>query len=173
MIVASCVRQCRRANPIRDTVPSRESHALNEPSLTFYLHFLFNELPFMFHKNCCCFLSSTALFLTSQTSENLVVKKNKQLSFPQDIICRSHKPRIIHNRLRAAVHSGPLVISAQWVSLSHYHQISPQCMGRGQMGAFQRVEKRGWASKNHEAIQKYGPRAWERETYFSQWFHLS
>ena len=48
----------------------------------------------MFHKNCCCFLSSTALFLTSQTAENLVVKKNKQLSFPQDIICRSHKPRI-------------------------------------------------------------------------------
>ena len=118
MIVASCVRQCRRANPIRDTVPSRESHALNEPSLTFYLHFLFNELPFMFHKNCCCFLSSTALFLTSQTAENLVVKKNKQLSFPQDIICRSHKPRIkVDCGLQCTVvlslflHSGSLSLS--------------------------------------------------------------
>ena len=63
-----CGHLCR-ANSIRDTVPSRESHVLNEPTFTFYLHFLFSKLPFTSHKNLCCFF-----YVTSPTSTQLVAK---------------------------------------------------------------------------------------------------
>ena len=63
-----CGHLCR-ANSIRDTVPSRESHVLNEPTFTFYLHFLFSKLPFTSHKNLCCFFC-----VTSPTSTQLLAK---------------------------------------------------------------------------------------------------
>ena len=63
-----CGHLCR-ANSIRDTVPSRESHVLNEPTFTFYLHFLLSKLPFTSHKNLCCFF-----YVTSPTSTQLVAK---------------------------------------------------------------------------------------------------
>ena len=63
-----CGHLCR-ANSIRDTVPSRESHVLNEPTFTFYLHFLFSKLPFTSHTNLCCFFC-----VTLPTSTQLLAK---------------------------------------------------------------------------------------------------
>ena len=85
----SCGQRCR-ANSIRDTVPSRESHALNEGPFTFYLHFLFNKLPFMFHKNLCCFLSTSAPNFNTQDLLQSFVARKMNIKWSQIYVCLIH-----------------------------------------------------------------------------------
>ena len=85
----SCGQRCR-ANSIRDTVPSRESHALNEGHFTFYLHFLFNKLPFMFHKNLCCFLTTSAPNFNTQDLLQSFVARKINIKCSQIYVCLIH-----------------------------------------------------------------------------------